>query len=606
MTPKELSMMLAQNVEAVAQMLLPEGKREGHEWRVGSVNGESGKSLGVHLSGHKAGVWADFTTGDSGDLIDLWGAVRRLSLKEAIGEVRAYLGVQTPSRVLNNSRAYSRPQKPKCTAAKPESEVGAYLKSRGLTAETLDAFRVAENAKGEIVLPSLRDGELVFVKYLQVKRDENGKKKMRVEADCEPCLFGWQAVSPQSREVVITEGEIDAMSVFQLGFNALSIPFGGGGGDKQRWIDYEFENLERFDVIYLALDADAAGKEATKIIAERLGVERCRVVDIPAPHKDANDLLLAGFDTLKFSALLEKSTTQDPEELKQASGYLDQVLAAFYPAHEREEGVRTPWHSVGDNLLFRPGELSILAGINGHGKSQIAGHMLLEAVRQEYRCCVASMEFQAYRWLKRLTKQACAEDIPSPQKIRDAHEWYRDRLWVFDVVGNTKAARILEVFRYARRRYGITFFIIDNLAKCGIAEDDYRAQKDFIDTLTDFAKASQCHVMLLHHMRKSQDEKFHSGKMDIKGTGAITDMADTVMTIWRNKGREERIRQGELAEVEREAGARLSIEKQRNGDSEPKIDLWFDLNSYQYHEFNPPRPFAYVGKPRTYKDEVYF
>jgi twinkle protein len=68
----ELAALLARDAEGVARMLLPNGKREGHEWRAGSTDGEAGKSLGVHLTGAKAGVWCDFATGENGDLLDLW------------------------------------------------------------------------------------------------------------------------------------------------------------------------------------------------------------------------------------------------------------------------------------------------------------------------------------------------------------------------------------------------------------------------------------------------------------------------------------------------------------------------------------------------------
>jgi twinkle protein len=72
MTPTELSQRLAEEAEKTARYLFPNGRREGQEWRIGSVNGDKGKSLGIHLSGSKAGVWADFATGETGDLLGLW------------------------------------------------------------------------------------------------------------------------------------------------------------------------------------------------------------------------------------------------------------------------------------------------------------------------------------------------------------------------------------------------------------------------------------------------------------------------------------------------------------------------------------------------------
>ena len=80
MTPSELSKRLAEEAERVAEHLFPNGRREGQEWHIGSVNGDKGKSLGIHLSGNKAGIWSDFATGESGDLLDLWATSQNISI----------------------------------------------------------------------------------------------------------------------------------------------------------------------------------------------------------------------------------------------------------------------------------------------------------------------------------------------------------------------------------------------------------------------------------------------------------------------------------------------------------------------------------------------
>ena len=84
----EISYRLAQEAEAIAGMLLPNGKRLGPEWVAGSVQGEAGDSLKVRITGNKAGVWKDFAEGSGGDLIDLWAATRSTSLKEAFQQAR--------------------------------------------------------------------------------------------------------------------------------------------------------------------------------------------------------------------------------------------------------------------------------------------------------------------------------------------------------------------------------------------------------------------------------------------------------------------------------------------------------------------------------------
>lgn len=87
----------------------------------------------------------------------------------------------------------------------------------------------------------------------------------------------WLAGPDKStRLVVLCEGEIDCMTFTQLGYDALSVPFGGGKGAKQQWIEYEYHNLDRFQEIWLCTDNDDVGREAAKEIARRLGEHRCR------------------------------------------------------------------------------------------------------------------------------------------------------------------------------------------------------------------------------------------------------------------------------------------------------------------------------------------
>ncbi len=97
MMAKEISQQLSQQAEDIARHLLPNGKRQSGEWCVGSINGEAGESLKIHLVGEKAGIWCDFATGDKGDLLDLWAAKRNLKISEAIKEASRYLVYRYPN-----------------------------------------------------------------------------------------------------------------------------------------------------------------------------------------------------------------------------------------------------------------------------------------------------------------------------------------------------------------------------------------------------------------------------------------------------------------------------------------------------------------------------
>jgi hypothetical protein len=89
-----LSRLLAGHIHALVRELLPSGRREGAEWRCGSLAGERGQSLGIHLTGSRAGVWADFSSGERGDALDLVAqALYRGDRKQAMDWARSWLGL---------------------------------------------------------------------------------------------------------------------------------------------------------------------------------------------------------------------------------------------------------------------------------------------------------------------------------------------------------------------------------------------------------------------------------------------------------------------------------------------------------------------------------
>ncbi|MDW9176990.1 toprim domain-containing protein [Legionella pneumophila] len=588
MMAKEISLLLAQRAEDIARHLLPQGKKEGNEWCVGSISGESGKSLRVRLTGEKAGIWCDFATGtDKGDLLDLWALKRNLKISEAIKEAINHLGMSLPHFEAHKPLNYVKPKLKNITELTLTSPVMNYLlNDRKLTVETVSAYKISERNR-EIIFPYWRDDELVFIKFLKLDRIGE-KKQMIVEANCEPCLFGWHLIPTDGRTVAICEGEIDAMTLYQYGIPALSVPFGGGGGDKQRWLEYEFDRLAIFDQIFLCLDADKEGYIATCELVERLGRHRCHIVKLP--YKDANECLQANVSREVIQQCFDEARTLDPEELKSANEFVDQVIDEFYPSPDAHLGYEAPWEKTKGKILFRPDELSVWTGINGHGKSQFLGQIILHSMKQGARVCIASLELKPKRLLMRLSRQASALAQPTEEYIRAIHKWYEDKLWLFDLVGNAKSKRLLDVFLYARQRYGIDIFVIDSFMKLDIAEDDLKAQKALMEQLCDFKNQHGCHIHIVVHPRKGLNESLPPGKLDNKGTGAISDLADNCFTVWRNKHKEQLLQcqasgialKPKELEYLKGADCKWCCDKQRNGDWEGAFGFWFHPDSLQY------------------------
>jgi len=605
MKAKEVAQKLADQAEAVCRHLLPNGRKEGQEWTVGGVDGERGQSLKIHLSGVKSGVWSDFATGDSGDLLDLWCSVTGLSIVEAIRHAQKFLGIFDGYQFYGKGGTDCTPrlEKPKAGPVKDGSAVFDWLTQvRKITREAILAYKLIENGRN-VGFPSYGlDGELIACKW----RSIDDKKKQWFEKDSAPALFGWQAIPENARSVVITEGEPDAGASFVLGVPALSVPNGANG---HKWIESEYENLERFDEIFLSFDMDGPGQAGAIEIASRLGNERCRLVNI-TPYKDLNDLLKAGFTTSQFRKCLECARTLDPKELRAASSLVDAVVKEFYPPPGTISGFETPWAKARGKLCHRFGELTVICGINGSAKTHVVNQSSLSAMEEGERVCIFSGEMRPEKTLWRMTRQATTLEDPTIPFIRAVHEWYSDRLWIFDLLGSAKVERLLEVFRYAHKRYGIRVFVVDSLMKCGLATDDYTGQKQFVEALCDFKNEFNCHVFLICHPRKGDDESKPIGKMDVGGTGAITDLADNVITIFRNRPKEEKVQEFEakrepVPDVLKNApDAIYTVHKQRNGDWEKKLALWWHQESFQLLESQTSKPHQYVKFSQVVSAEV--
>ena len=594
MNANEIAQRLAGDAANVAQYLFPNGKRKSGEWRVGGISGEEGQSLGIRLTGAKAGVWADFSSGEKGDLLDAWVAVRGCSIAEAIREAKDYLGIRD-TMPEKPAQPFKRPAKPSGQAAK----AGAmeWLQKRGLTPETIAAFKIAEqlrDGKTYALFPYLRDGELVNVKYRNVAE----KRDMRQEGGAEPCLFGWHLIDPKARTVAICEGEIDAMTLHQVGVPALSVNAGAGN---HQWIENDWSRLDRFSEILIFFDNDESGEKGAREVMHRIGAERCKRVILPA--KDANEYLLSGADGSDFWDCIKAAKPQDPEELRQASDFIDRVKAMFYPAHGDERDPVLRLDRDVEWFEFRTGELTVWTGYNGHGKSLMLSQILLGLMQQGERVVVFSGEMTPERQLKRVAKQASGLDRPTMGYLDAIGRWLHDKLWLFNVVGSASIERLLTVFLYASKRYGTRHFVIDSLMMTDVPEDGagaMTAQKEAVRKLCDFAKRNNCHIHLVAHPRKGVDESKGPGKLDVAGSSKITDGADNVFTVWS-------ARRDESKEVDPdEPDARLELQKQRNGDMQHySLALWFNKSAQQFCTYSRRQPVAYVDYSATSAVEAF-
>jgi len=292
--------------------------------------------------------------------------------------------------------------------------------------------------------------------------------------------------------------------------------------------------------------------------------------------------------------------TEAHMKVKDASVFIDELREDLTnPVVIKKVGM--PWSKTIDEFDFRSGEVTLYAGTNGSGKSLITGQIALGLIKQDQKVCIMSFEMKPKRTIARMTRQFSGTDLENPllknkievnkQYLERLKNFSTGKLWLYDQQGTTNTKQVISVARYCAVELDITHIFIDSLMKCISAEDDYNAQKAFVDELTALARDHNVHIHLIHHIRKLSSEEVKPNKNDIKGTGAIADQVDNVLLMYRNKAKERKIRNNET--VENKPDAVLMCEKQRNGEVEDWYNLYYHKDSQQFVESEDAVPMAF-------------
>lgn len=305
-------------------------------------------------------------------------------------------------------------------------------------------------------------------------------------------------------------------------------------------------------------------------------------------------------DHIDFSLYLHE--TDDKVFVKPASTWTQQLIDRVRNP-DKTKRVFLPWSC--DTFNIRPGEVTLWAGQNGHGKTQVASQLALSLMGQGQKVCIASFEMKPATTMQRLSRMY-AQTNPFSPEYQEAEgvealvylytefgQWTDGRLWLYDQQGTVDAERVIGMARYCAKELGVGHVFIDSLMKCVRGEDDYNGQKEFVDELTALARDNQIHIHLIHHIRKPANESHVPDKYDNKGSGAITDLVDNVMMVWRNKAKEDDQKaKGRMSAKAAEHDGAILCRKQRNGEAEPTVRLWFDADSQQF-KAGPSEPLMF-------------
>ena len=598
-TPEELNRLLSDKMDSVMGSHFPEATKRGASYKMGDLDGNAGESTGVFRQ--KGGIYfaKDNATGDAVNVLNLLHRKLGGTWADTMAEARKICGV-------TNVRPAFEPKKP----AKPKEKLGGlkdstpefkYLtQERQLSKEILDKYCVKTHRRGSssnknFWAVSFRDpsGDYVCLKSTGIEKNEKGKKDIWSTKPYHT-LWGWWLVDKNTKKICITEGEIDAMSVAQMGCNCpvLSMPSGSSNLD---WISNDFDALQQFEKIYIITDMDASGEQAAQNIANRLGATRSFRVTLPEAYNDANEFLLSGKATKsKLYEIMREASTYDPETLV---GVEDAVESAIQRNEEMIESTKNR------NFLFPTMDFKlinkdtgILTGMVGHGKTDLANCVMLNEIKQGEVVCIAAFDTPIDD-LVRLCAWQMAMHEPSAHDIRMCAEALRGKLYFIDGVNNEIGSKsLIDDMDYAAKRFGCTRFLIDNLSEVSdIRKDDYDAQDRFVRSIDKFDKKTGTNTMIVAHSLMSSEgsEWKIPGRRDVEGSKGMVKPIQYGVTVFRNKVKEK--------PEEYEDGDRTpqKIERLING-SDVYFSVWKQRNGFR-SEF--VHGLKYNSKSRTYATE---
>jgi twinkle protein len=255
-----------------------------------------------------------------------------------------------------------------------------------------------------------------------------------------------------------------------------------------------------------------------------------------------------------------------------------------------------PWLSTKGKFAFRDGQVTLLAGMNGHMKSTLTCQLLLH-VAERFPTGVMSLEMELDSQLEIFAHQAFAkENITAKELTAAARHFTAADSWFYKHYGTVKPETVYGAL-WAFAAKGCKFLVLDNLQKCGVTSD-HDVERDFTANIIAIAKATEMHIVLVHHVRKpSGDVKraYRPSKYDVRGSGSLTDQPDNVLMIWHNKMRAEIL--NDQAE-----GNPIDEDDRNVLDFEHDIELLVEKN--RHLRFEGTMKF-YVGNGRNFKEDMY-
>ena len=446
-------------------------------------------------------------------------------------------------------------------------KVESYLASRGINYSLVkDKFKVVGSTKYFSPKGDLPAGEVDAIGFVYghdeaVKWRPIGDKRF-IQDGAARSLWGIEQIKSgkMPETLVICEGEIDALSIATAmdDVAVTSVPNGAPSKVTDKKVcpseDKKFSYLwDAKDVlkgvkkIILMTDKDEAGEALKEELARRVGRAKCYGVSLSGGENDANDVLMrSGAERLR--EIVENAQPLPLDGVYQATDYADQVRRLY--DNGMMKGESTGIDSVDRLFTIAPGQLSVVTGIPGSGKSEFIDQLMINLARNSgWKFAVASFENPPDLHIAKLAEKVCGksffnkDDRMSREAMEKSLKFVDDHFMFLEQKSGdaTTADSILDRISQACLRKGVRGAVIDPynyiVQNAGAEENEHQFINHLLTRLVAFARAHDIHIFFVAHPAKMPTNADGSTGvpkgMNISGSAAFFAKADLGITVHR-------------------------------------------------------------------------
>lgn len=358
-------------------------------------------------------------------------------------------------------------------------------------------------------------------------------------------LFGQQNWRDGGKKIIITEGEIDAMSISlvqQNKYPVVSVP--SGASSAKKFILKELEWLQKFQEIILCFDNDEAGLKASVECAEVLPVGKAKIAKLQG--KDANELLVQGKANKIIDAVFE-AKTYTPQGIITGEQTFDLLMN-----DDEEPSQPYKWEGLNDKLKgIRKNEIVLLCAGSGTGKSQVCREIAFDLINRKHKVGYIALEESVQRSIRGLVSIGLDLPIHLPEikQLADKNdlvkvwEHIKDNVVFYDHWGSTDSQDLMNRIRYMVHALGCEYIILDHISIVisGLQEGDERRLLD--NTMTELRKLVEelkIGMFVVSHLKRPEgklghEEGVQTSLSHLRGSHSLAQLSDAVIGFERNQ-----------------------------------------------------------------------